>query len=103
MAKLTERQWEARQNSKDYVSLSSDNRVFCAQAHRPKYVYETQEKARRAMIYQNTLHGLGLDRSYWCIACGGYHLTRQTIEQNIDRRKFFQETKNIQKLSKLQA
>ncbi len=74
MSKLTNRQWleiqKARSN--DHISLKNDSRVFCHQAYRNKFLYESEFKAKVALKFNKEN---GAVRYYVCDSCMGYHLT----------------------------
>lgn len=53
-----------------FVSANSDNRKFCPAIQRPKFCYETYEKAKKACEYSDNPQ-----RVYYCKFCCAYHTT----------------------------
>ena len=57
------------------------NRVFCTNAARPKMLFKTQSKADNFIRYNaaeiEAASGVAPRRSYWCPACGGWHVTHR--------------------------
>lgn len=53
-----------------FVSAKSDNRKICPAIQRPKFCYETYEKAKRACEYSDDAQ-----RIYYCNFCCAYHTT----------------------------
>lgn len=53
-----------------FVSANSDNRKVCPAIQRPKFCYETYEKAKRACEYSDNPQ-----RIYYCNFCCAYHTT----------------------------
>lgn len=55
------------------------NRVFCPECRRKKMLFETEKKALLFMRYNNEEISQESDtipqRAYYCMACGGWHLT----------------------------
>lgn len=63
------------------------NHRFCIDCNRPKMLFPSQEKAERFIrfnadeIYETT--GKRLVRAYFCIACGGWHVTSRPLRESI--------------------
>lgn len=53
-----------------FVSANSDNRTICPAIQRPKFCYETYEKAKKACEYSDNPQ-----RIYYCNFCCAYHTT----------------------------
>jgi len=53
-----------------HISANSDNRRFCMAIQRPKFCYETLEKAQKACDYSPNPQ-----RAYYCDFCQAYHTT----------------------------
>ena len=59
------------------------NRYFCVDANRPKMLFDSEKAAERFMKFnsEEMLEGEGKGkapiRAYYCIACGGWHVTSQ--------------------------
>ena len=59
--------------------MKPKHRVYCAYAGRHKMLFETKEKAVR-FIRLNASEfedGFRPNRTYWCGACGGWHVTHK--------------------------
>lgn len=57
------------------------NRIYCVDARRPKMVFESEAAANRFIKFNSqeiseSGHKVPT-RSYFCVACGGYHVTSQ--------------------------
>ena len=74
MSKYSKRQWKQLKELKkqSYRSQKSDNRIFCRQAGRQKYLYESERKAQVALKFNREI---GNKRYYVCDSCMGYHTT----------------------------
>jgi len=54
------------------------NRVFCPFAGKPKMLFETEKKAERFLKFNaGDIDGGELLRPYYCVCCGGWHLTHR--------------------------
>lgn len=62
------------------MTIRPKNRVYCVLSQRPKMVFKTKEEADRFIKF-NTTNPDEWDekkvpvRSYYCVGCGGYHVT----------------------------
>lgn len=70
------------------------NRIFCYGCHRPKMLFETQQKADNFIRYNSetilTEHKKAPVRSYYCEMCGGWHVTSNPSEdmgEELDKRE----------------
>ena len=81
MSKLSNRQWLQVQKlkSKTYRSTKGSNRVYCPQAKKSKYLYESEQKARLAVEFNKEI---GNTRYYVCDGCMGFHTTSQPLKVN---------------------
>ena len=72
------------------------NRVFCLVINRPKMLFETEQKANRFIKFnEEAVRNEGKKdfknlRAYYCISCGGWHitslqLTKKQINEKDDR------------------
>ena len=61
------------------------NRIFCSACHRPKMLFESQEKADNFIRYNAAEMAEDENdeyipiRSYYCPSCGGWHVTHQVV------------------------
>lgn len=64
----------------------SKNRVFCVDCRRTKMVFDTEKKALLFIKFNSNdielENGFSPSRAYFCIACGGYHLTSKPDFEN---------------------
>lgn len=52
------------------------NRYFCVDAGRVKMLFDSEGAAKRFIQFNaDAMNGKKPARSYYCIACGGWHLT----------------------------
>lgn len=58
-----------------HVSGKSDNRVWCPEIERAKFLYPTLKKAQLACKYSDNPQ-----RPYYCKSCCGYHTTKEPKE-----------------------
>lgn len=63
--------------------------VFCPDCGRPKQLFKSQNEADRFILYNkdSILDEIGFCpvRTYYCEACGGWHITSQPLDLNCDR------------------
>lgn len=63
------------------------NRVFCPSAQRQKMVFETKEKADKFISYNaaqiSESSSMVPTRSYYCMACGGWHVTHLSFSERL--------------------
>ena len=68
----------------------SKNRVFCKDCGKTKMFFETEKKADNFIKFNGEEimqeSGFKPERSYFCIYCGGWHLTSQKENLNIKSR-----------------
>ena len=59
------------------------NRIYCPDCGKEKMLFETEDKANRFIKFNSNdiTHGESL-RAYYCIACGGYHISHKPIKTN---------------------
>ena len=76
MSKISNRRWHDIQKLRacGHISLKNDSRVFCQQAKRTKFLYENENKTKKALKFNKEI---GNVRYYACDSCMGYHLTSQ--------------------------
>jgi len=89
------------------------NRIFCHDCGRQKMLFETEAKAQAFMRFNNSeiksVNGYAPIRSYFCIVCGGWHLTSKIgdgyvkintkkVLERYENAKKLKEEKQIQKL-----
>lgn len=64
----------------------SKNKVYCVDCRRTKMVFETEKKALLFIKFNSndieSENGFSPTRAYFCIACGGYHLTSKPDFEN---------------------
>ncbi len=62
-------------------------KVFCYDCNRTKMLFETEKKAETFIKFNNNNDefekGYTPSRSYFCISCGGYHVTSKPQNDNI--------------------
>lgn len=60
------------------------NRVYCRECGRSKMLFETEKKAQLFMRFNNeeisNENGYAPVRAYYCMACGGWHLTHHKTD-----------------------
>ena len=63
------------------------NRIYCPDCGKEKMLFETEDKANRFIKFNsnNIKHGESL-RPYFCIACGGYHISHKPNKINVQCR-----------------
>lgn len=63
------------------------NRIYCPDCGKEKMLFETEDKANRFIKFNsnNITHGESL-RAYYCIACGGYHISHKPNRTNTTSR-----------------
>ncbi len=65
------------------------NIVYCAASHRKKMIFETKAKADNFILYNKDEieeeNGKAPVRSYYCLICGGYHVTSNPSKRAADR------------------
>lgn len=63
------------------------NKIFCKDCGRHKMIFETEKKAETFIKFNSedieSESGYSPTRSYFCIYCGGYHVTSKTEVMNI--------------------
>lgn len=61
------------------------NRKYCVRAHKPKLCFESEKKALNFIKYNSAEieeeNGYAPIRAYYCVACGGWHLSSQPIRE----------------------
>ena len=59
------------------------NRIYCPDCGKEKMLFETEDKAKRFIKFNSVdiTHG-ELLRPYFCIACGGYHISHKPNKIN---------------------
>ena len=62
----------------------SRGRVFCRECRRPKLLFDSEKKADLFIKFNadeiEECNGYAPDRSYYCIACGGWHVTHKPFD-----------------------
>ncbi len=80
------------------------NQYFCVDCNRPKMLFATKKKALRCIelngdeIYENS--GRRPVRAYYCMACGGWHITSNPEKRFINSRveSYFRSRAKIEKV-----
>ena len=81
MSKISKRIWRGMKKREQirgvvHVSNHADNRFFCEELNRNKFLYKSEKIAKTALGFNNG-HAA---RYYWCESCSGYHLTHLSQE-----------------------
>lgn len=67
------------------------NRVFCKDCDRIKMLFETEKKAETFMCFNReeieTESGYGPQRSYYCVFCGGWHITSRPVQACLSKKE----------------
>jgi hypothetical protein len=92
------------------------NRVFCFDCGKHKMLFESENKANRFIQFNSeeieSENGYAPNRSYYCIACAGWHVTHKQdniVEQSRTERvlkqydQYKQERKERQRLAQIKA
>jgi len=64
------------------------NLIFCPECHRSKMLFQSEKKALNCIrfnaeeIARSNPRGIAPKRVYYCIACGGWHLTSMSANPN---------------------
>ena len=88
--------------------MKPKNRVFCYDCGRPKLLFETEKKALNFIKFNadeiNEESGFKPERAYYCMACGGYHVThnkekicKSSTEKALERYHDYQERWKVNK------
>jgi len=66
------------------------NRIYCNDCGRAKMLFETEKKANNFIKFNSqdieNENGYSPVRSYYCISCGGYHVTHHAEPKNVKTR-----------------
>ncbi len=67
------------------------NKVFCVDCERTKMLFETEKKADNFIKFNNeeieAESGYSPQRSYYCLFCGGYHITSKLLPFGLSRKE----------------
>jgi hypothetical protein len=65
------------------------SRIFCRDSGKSKILFETEKKADNFIRFNAeeiaSASGFSPVRSYFCISCGGYHVTSKETAQEVSR------------------
>lgn len=76
-------------DKEDYGKTYTRHRIFCNGAYRMKLFFETEKKANNFLKYNaDTIeqeNGVKPVRTYYCMYCGGYHVTSRPTKRKVFR------------------
>ena len=63
--------------------IKPKHRVFCREAQKAKILFETEKKANNFLKWnEDKIPHTNPLRSYYCGACGGWHITHLILDEN---------------------